>query len=92
MTTQGQCSVLSGAKGQAAKEQQLEALVASIPTKVKGKLTAALGRSYIVIVWEERVYSGTVSFPTDGVAYITGYTYTLEVPRAGGVKPGICTL
>jgi hypothetical protein len=48
-------------------------------------------RYNIVIVWEERVYSGTVSFPMDGVAYTTEYTYTLEVPRAGSIKPGICT-
>ena len=48
-------------------------------------------RYNIVIVWEEHVYSGTVSFPMDSVAYTTEYTYTLEVPRPGTIKPGICT-
>lgn len=48
-------------------------------------------RYNVVIVWEEQRYSGTVSFPMDGMAYTTAYTYTLEVPRAGSIKPGICT-
>jgi len=48
-------------------------------------------RYNIVIVWEGRVYSGTMSFPMDGVAYTAGYTYRLEVPRPGTIKPGICT-
>jgi len=48
-------------------------------------------RNTVVIVWEQRVYSGTVSFPMDGVAYSAEYSYTLEVPRPGTVKPGICT-
>lgn len=54
-------------------------------------LAEAHARYNIVIVWEERVYSGSVSFSLDGVAYTAEYTYTLEVPRAGTVKPGICT-
>lgn len=48
-------------------------------------------RYTIVIVWEARVYSGSVSFPMDGLTYSAGYTYTLEVPRTGTIKPGICT-
>jgi len=48
-------------------------------------------RYHVVVVWEAQVYSGTISFPMDGVAYTTEYTYTLEVPRAGSIKPGICT-
>ena len=48
-------------------------------------------RYNVVIVWEAQVYSGTVSFPMDGVAYTAEYTYTLEVPRPGTIKPGICT-
>jgi len=48
-------------------------------------------RYNIVIVWEEQVYTGTVTFPMDGVAYTTEYTYILEVPRPGTIKPGICT-
>lgn len=49
-------------------------------------------RNFVTIVWEEHVYSGAVSFPLDGVAYTAEYTYTLEVPRAGSIRPGICTL
>ena len=69
-----------------------EALAAARATVSQATLFSdAQERNYIVIVWEERIYSGTVSFPMDGVAYTTEYTYTLEVPRAGSVKPGICT-
>ena len=69
-----------------------EALAAARATVSQTTLFSdAQERNYIVIVWEERLYLGTVSFPMDGVAYTTEYTYTLEVPRAGSVKPGICT-
>ncbi len=48
-------------------------------------------RYTVVIVWDARLYSGSVSFPMDGVTYTAEYTYTLEVPRTGTIKPGICT-
>lgn len=48
-------------------------------------------RYNVVIVWEERTYSSTVTFPMDGVSYSADYTYLLEVPRPGTIKPGICT-
>jgi hypothetical protein len=48
-------------------------------------------RNNTVIVWEERTCASVVSFPLDGVAYSAEYTYLLEVPRPGTVKPGICT-
>lgn len=48
-------------------------------------------RNNTVIVWEERTCASVVSFPLDGAAYSAEYTYLLEVPRPGTVKPGICT-
>ena len=48
-------------------------------------------RYNVVILWEQRVYAGTVSFPMDGITYSAEYTYTLEVPKPGTIKPGICT-
>jgi hypothetical protein len=51
----------------------------------------AHNRNYTVVIWEERVYASVVSFSLDGVAYSAEYSFVLEVPRPGTVKPGICT-
>jgi hypothetical protein len=70
-----------GAEIEAAYQEELEAARATV---IQTTLFAnAHDRYNIVIVWEERVYSGTISFAMDGVAYSAGYTYTLEVPRGG---------
>jgi hypothetical protein len=95
LTSSATASIPADVKDQLAAEVQAayqEALDTARMTVSQTTLfTNAQERNYIVIVWEERIYSGTVSFPMDGVAYTTEYTYTLEVPRAGSVKPGICT-
>lgn len=95
LTSSATASIPSDVKDQLAAEVQAayqEALDTARMTVSQTTLfTNAQERNYIVIVWEERIYSGTASFPMDGVAYTTEYTYTLEVPRAGSVKPGICT-
>ena len=75
---------------EAAYQEALDAARAAVSETIL--FTDAHARNYITIVWEERVYAATVCFSINGVAYVAEYTYTLEVPRAGSVKPGICTL
>ena len=48
-------------------------------------------RYNVLIIWEERLYTSTVTFPMDGKAYTAEYKYLLEVPQPGTKKSGVCT-
>ena len=46
---------------------------------------------YITVIWEDRLFAASISFPSDGLTAMAAYTYTQHVPIMGSVKPMPCT-
>jgi hypothetical protein len=46
---------------------------------------------YITVIWEDRLFAASVSFPSNGITAMAVYTYTQHVPTMGYVKPMPCT-
>jgi hypothetical protein len=46
---------------------------------------------YITVIWEDRFFAASISFPSDGLTAMAAYTYTQHVPIMGYVKPMPCT-
>ncbi len=54
-------------------------------------VAGAYTRFYVLVVWENRVFSAGITFPSDGLTATATYTYTQHVPTMGYLKPMPCT-
>lgn len=104
VTIADQATLLTGSATAPIPPALKEELAAEVKAAYKATLDEAISkvsqttlyinahdRYNVVIIWEERLYASTVTFPMDGKTYTAEYKYLLEVPRPGTIKPGICT-
>lgn len=54
-------------------------------------VAGAQERFYVTVIWEDRAFAASVSFPSDGLTATAAYTYTQHVPTMGYFRPMPCT-
>lgn len=69
-----------------------ESLAAARAVVEQSEMVAgAQTRWNVSVIWEDRIFAASISFPSDSMTAMAAYTYTQRVPRMGYVQPLPCT-